>query len=145
MPKPKPGRGITSRYEVAAVNVVLDASAVLALLKGEAIADEHMSRIPGATISSLNLCEVVSKQTIAGIDEPVIRRALTRLNLKIAAFDGERAFRAGLLISATNPFGLSMGDRACVALGAELGWPILTADRAWERLRKAGFNIVMIR
>jgi PIN domain nuclease of toxin-antitoxin system len=127
------------------MSVVVDASAVLALLKGEVIPDEHMSRIPGATISSLNLCEVVSKQTVAGIDERVIRRALTRLSLKVVAFDGERAIRAGLLISATSPYGLSMGDRACVALGAELGWPVLTADRAWDRLPQAGFDIVMIR
>ncbi len=127
------------------MNVVVDASAVLALLKAEAIPDEHMSRIPGATISSLNLCEVVSKQTVAGVDESTIRRALTRLNLKVAAFNGERAIRAGLLISETIPFGLSMGDRACVALGVELGWPVLTADRAWDRLRQTGFNIVMIR
>jgi ribonuclease VapC len=145
MQKPTPGRGITSRYEDAAMNVVVDASAVLALLKGETIADEHMSRIPGATISSLNLCEVVSKQTVVGVDERVIRRTLTRLNLKIAAFDGKRAIRAGLLISVTSRFGLSMGDHACVALGVELGWPVLTADRAWDRLRKANFNIVMIR
>jgi PIN domain nuclease of toxin-antitoxin system len=145
MPKPTPGRGIISRYDDAAMNVVVDASAVLALLKGEAIPDEHMSRIPGATISSLNLCEVVSKQTVAGVDESAIRRALTLLNLRVAAFNGERAIRAGLLINATSPFGLSMGDRACVALGAELGWPVLTADRAWERLPLSDFDIVMIR
>lgn len=139
------GRRIASHNDNASMSVVVDASVVLALLKGEAIADQHMARIPGATISSLNLCEVVSKQTLAGLDEYTIRRALELLKLKIAPFDGIRAIRAGLLIGITSPFGLSMADRACIALGAELGCPVLTADRAWDRLNQAEFNIIMIR
>jgi PIN domain nuclease of toxin-antitoxin system len=145
MPKQKHGRRTASPHEIVSMSVVVDASAVLALLKGEAIADEHMSRIPGATISSLNLCEIVSKQTLAGVDEPAIRHALMLLNLEVAVFDSERAIRAGLLVGVTRPFGLSMGDRACVSLGVELGLPVLTADRAWDRLRSADFDIVMIR
>ncbi|MGL5139276.1 MAG: type II toxin-antitoxin system VapC family toxin, partial [Beijerinckiaceae bacterium] len=112
------------------MSVVVDASAVLALLKAEKIAAEHLSRIPGATISSLNLCEVISKQALAGMDEASIRRTLKLLNFKVAAFDEDQAVRAGLLITVTSLFGLSMGDRACIALGVQLGLPVLTADQA---------------
>ena len=51
---------------------------------------------------------------------------------------------AGALREPTLEFGISLGDRACLALAIENGETILTADRIWERL-SLGVGIEVIR
>ena len=63
-----------------------------------------------------------------------IREALEGLALEVHGFGQELAYRTGLLRSTTRSRGLSLGDRACIALGSRLELPILTTDRAWEGL-----------
>ena len=64
--------------------------------------------------------------------------------MQIVPFDAELAYRAGMLRSATRPAGLSLGDRACLALAERLGLPALTADRAWGALQ-VGIPVDVIR
>lgn len=59
-------------------------------------------------------------------------------------FTAEQAKAAGNLIAQTRPFGLSLGDRACLSLALELKAPVYTADRSWKDL-KIGVRIHVIR
>jgi len=59
-------------------------------------------------------------------------------------FDWAAGLAAGLLRASTRRFGLSLGDRACLALAQQLQAPVLTTDRVWERL-DIGVPIVVIR
>jgi PIN domain nuclease of toxin-antitoxin system len=115
-------------------DVVLDASAVLALLQEERGHDLVTARLSGAAISAVNLSEVVAKLSDAGVPETEIRRALNPLGLDVRPFDNASAYQCGLLRSQTRSLGLSLGDRACLALGVTLGRPVITTERAWARL-----------
>lgn len=114
--------------------VVLDASALLAVLRGESGAERVEPRLEGASIGAVNLSEVVAKLIEDGVPEMEIRRAIGRLELDVHPFDGEHAYAAGVLRQATRALGLSFGDRACLALAQRLGAITLTADRSWARL-----------
>lgn len=125
-------------------DAVLDASAVLALLQDEPGSDLVAARLPGATISAVNLSEVVAKLADAGMPESEIRRALGPLGLEVRAFDEQDAIAAGLLRPSTKALDLSLGDRACLALGVVLSRPVVTTERAWTKL-KIGADVVLAR
>ncbi len=114
--------------------MVIDASALLALLNAEPGADVVAEALPGAVISAVNLSEVVAKLCQAGMPENAIRQALRPLGLEVGPFDEEQAYQAGLLRGATQHLGLSLGDRACLSLAQRLGAIALTADRTWVGL-----------
>lgn len=114
-------------------DVVLDASAVLALMQDEPGADRVLESLPGALISSVNLSEVVAKLAELGMPEADIRTAMS-LGLDVVPFDATLAFVAGSLRPATRAAGLSLGDRACLSLAGTRSLPALTTDRAWEDL-----------
>jgi PIN domain nuclease of toxin-antitoxin system len=124
--------------------VVLDASALLAVLRAEPGSDQVEPRLEGARIGAVNLSEVVAKLVDDGVPETEIRRAIDRLELDIHAFDARDAYLAGALRKGTRALGLSLGDRACLALAQSLGAPALTADRSWSRL-DLGIAIELIR
>jgi ribonuclease VapC len=114
---------------------VLDASALLALLNGESGSEQVAGVIvDGAAISAVNLAEVVTKLSEIGMPEVLIHEVLDSLGLEIVDFDFEQAYQVGLLRPLTRHVGLSLGDRACLALAKQLGLPALTTDRIWERL-----------
>lgn len=111
--------------------VVLDASALLAMLKSEPGAARVVALLPNAAVSAVNLSEVVAKLAEHGMPELAIRAALDGLNLRIHDFDEHAAVLAGLLRPSTKPLGLSLGDRACLALALDLGLPAVTTERVW--------------
>lgn len=123
---------------------VLDATAVLALLNDEPGARTVVSLLPRAVISTVNLAEVVGKLAEAGMPEGMIQTVLGHLGLVVIPFDEALAVRTGLLRPATSDYGLSLGDRACLALGQHLRRPVLTADRMWKTV-KLDVEIQMIR
>lgn len=125
-------------------DAVLDASAVLALLQREAGSDAVVARLAGAAISSVNLSEVVAKLADAGMPESAIRSAINPLALDVRPFDDHAAYAAGLLRPRTRSMGLSLGDRACLALGIALSRPIVTTERTWKSL-KIGAEVVLAR
>lgn len=125
-------------------DVVLDASALLAVLRAEPGAERVEPRLEGAGIGAVNLSEVVAKLIEDDVPEAEIRRAIGRLELDVHAFDEQHAFIAGVLRRSTRALGLSFGDRACLALAQTLGVPALTADRSWSRL-DLGVAIEVIR
>jgi PIN domain nuclease of toxin-antitoxin system len=111
--------------------VVLDASAVLALLQDEPGGNRVLESLPGALICSVNLSEIVAKLAELGMPESDIRLALS-LGLDVVAFDEALAYSAGALRPSTRSAGLSLGDRACLALARSRALPALTTDRAWR-------------
>jgi ribonuclease VapC len=115
-------------------NAVLDASALLALLNAEEGAHLVQDLLPHSVISTVNLAEVVTRLSAVGIPEDEIRKSLILLGLETIPFDEAQAFRTGLLYPHTASLGLSLGDRACLALARETATIAVTADRAWEKL-----------
>lgn len=112
----------------------MDASALLALLDGEPGQEAVASLIPEAVIGSVNLAEVVGKLAERGMPEAEIRQALEGLALEVYPFDQEQAYTTGMLRPSTREYGVSLGDRACLAVAETLGLPAYTADRGWSKL-----------
>jgi PIN domain nuclease of toxin-antitoxin system len=96
--------------------VVLDASALLALLNAENGAQQIQELLSQGVISSVNLAEVVTRLSELGMPEREIQESLSLLGLEIISFDEEQAFQAGLLYAHTVSLGLSLGDWACLTL-----------------------------
>ena len=116
---------------------VLDASALLVVLHDEAGAATVEPLLEGAAISSVNWSEVVQKAVSRGLDVSRLREEVEALGVRIATFDADAAEATARLWSATKNAGLSLGDRACLALAGALGVTAVTADRAWASLNTA--------
>lgn len=114
---------------------VLDASAVLALIRGETGADAVEASLPGSTMSSVNLAEVVGKVVDLGRDGGAVRPLLTAAGVEIVPFTAWDAEAAGAMRADRLSRALSLGDKCCLALGLRSDPPeVLTADRAWADL-----------
>ena len=122
------------------MTAVLDASALLALLKGEPGAERVAEALErGAYLSAVNLAEVLSKLADWGEDPAEAQARMAQVGLLGAAvevlpFTGEDALEVARLRALTRAHGLSFGDRACLALARRLGLPALTVERAWAEL-----------
>ena len=116
---------------------VRDASALLCLLNQEPGATTVGAVMTGAKISAVNLIEVIWKLVAKGLDGPVVISDLSELDLAVVDLDRQQAERAALLRLETRGQGLSLGDRACLALAYETGSIALTGDRAWATLNLA--------
>lgn len=126
--------------------VVLDASALLALLHDEPGSAKVAEVIADACMSSVNYAEVVSHFVHAGMPADQVDAMLTPLPLTIVEADRALATIAGRLRAATAGAGLSLGDRFCLALAHRDGLPALTADKQWRAVAKAaGVTVVIIR
>ena len=123
---------------------MLDASAILATIQREKGFEQVDAVLTQATVSAVNYSEVIAKLADRGMPEAPITLLLDRLNLNVSVFTEQQAQRAGQLRALTRKAGLSLGDRACLALAEELGCPVVTADRAWAEL-DLGVPVVLIR
>ncbi|KRA62185.1 hypothetical protein ASD89_23820 [Caulobacter sp. Root656] len=124
--------------------VVVDSSAVLALAFRERGREHVAVALPGAAISAVNLAEVMSKLLDCGLSPDQVDRQLDDFSLSVADFDRDLAMRTALLRAATAHKGLSLGDRACLALAIRERLPVMTADRAWADL-DLDVGVVLIR
>ena len=117
---------------------VLDASALLAYLRGEPGAERVLEAITaGTSMTTLNFGEVAGWFIRQGAEEVYVRSLRARLVFPLVPFDDDLAIRAALLLPATRSAGLSLGDRACLALARRSGTTALTADRAWAGIAEA--------
>jgi len=123
---------------------VLDASALLTLLNVEKGDDLVQELLPRAVISSVNLAEVVTRLSLLNIPEIEIHEILDPLGLEIIPFDEDQAFQAGVISKIPQSLGLSLGDRACLALAVTTHKNVVTADRVWKEL-KLGVEIQLVR
>lgn len=113
---------------------VLDASAVLAFLYQEPGADDIASRINGSLISSVNFSEVLQKAKAEGFDLDEVASLLRAMVEGVVPFDDAMAVDTALLWDTTRSAGLSLADRACLALSASIGGVAVTTDTAWSAL-----------
>jgi ribonuclease VapC len=127
--------------------VVLDTSALLAILNEEPGSEkitEGLDSLDAFAMSSVNVSEAYGKLVGRGIGSTEAWEAITASIPCIEPFDEEQAMIAGQLLLRTRSLGLSLGDRACLALGMVLKSPVYTADRIWKRLN-LGITIHVIR
>ena len=124
--------------------MVLDASAVLALLNGESGADEIRSIVLDASVSAVNVAEVVGKLTDAGIPERDIRQILA-IGLRILPFGEEEISHIPAVRKSSRKVGLSLGDRCCLATALACKEPVVTADRAWVKVKIPGLKITVLK
>lgn len=126
--------------------VVLDASALLALLNNEPGAAKVAEVLASARMCSVNLAEVVSHFIHAGMPAAEVDAMLRPLPVEIVAADEGLAHIAGRLRAVTASAGLSLGDRFCLALAKRDGLPAMTADKQWRIIADAaGAAIQVIR
>lgn len=126
--------------------VVLDASAVLAFLQDENGSEKVDSVLSEgrAIISAVNYAEVVGKLLEAGLPESSVKIVMENLELQVEPLDDQQAWKAGMLRINTREFGLSLGDRACLALAHIKNLSIITADKQWDKL-KTDIKIIQLR
>lgn len=125
-------------------DVILDASAILAFLHGEPGGDAVAQHVPGASMSAVNVSEVVATLAAHGFSETEVRTTIGRLGLDVLPFDLDDAIATGMLRPETKALGLSMADRACLAAARTRGWPAITADRVWAGL-DIGVDVKLVR
>jgi PIN domain nuclease of toxin-antitoxin system len=126
------------------VTIVVDASAVIALLAAERFDRFNPAELNGAAISAVNLAEVLTRLRDLAVPADRVDAALAELSFDVAAFDEGQARVAAELRAVTRRAGLSLGDRACLALARHLQCSVVTADRAWIEL-DVGVEVILIR
>jgi PIN domain nuclease of toxin-antitoxin system len=113
--------------------IVLDSSAILAIVNREDGAEVVRPILSDAVISAVNVAEVYTKLHEYSDEAVETARAVLKF-VEIVPFDGEQARLTGELRPLTKKAGLSLGDQACLALGMRLDAEIYTTERAWGKL-----------
>lgn len=122
---------------------ILDASAVLAVLNGEPGEKKVIPILAESAISAVNLTEVAAKLLDAGMDEAGAQLAVSVLGIgQIVDFTPNLAWEAARLRPLTKQYGLSLGDRACLALAIKLKIPAVTADKEWSKLKLCKVTVI---
>ena len=124
--------------------IALDASALLAFLFRERGHERVGAVIETACLSAVNLSEVIGRFVRDGHDARTVLQRLTSTTIEIVPFTTADAALAASLVSQTRALGLSLGDRACLALALARRIPAVTADQAWAGLH-IGIDIQVVR
>jgi ribonuclease VapC len=111
---------------------VLDASAILCVFFNENRAAAVEALLDNAIVSAVNYAEAVSKLHERNVEASTITAILESFPAAIIDFDSEQAIATAALRNATRSRGLSLGDRACLALAASRGATAVTTDKAWK-------------
>lgn len=126
--------------------ILLDASALLAMLYDEPGGARVAAMLPDARMCVVNLAEVMSHYIHRGMSPEELDAMLDPLSLTLVPVDAALARAAGHLRALTAQTGLSLDDRFCLALAMQDGLPVWTADRQWLSIaEKVGVDVVMIR
>jgi ribonuclease VapC len=125
----------------------LDTSAMLAVVFREAGQDVvHAALRDGAAISAVNFAEAVTRLVRDGMPADRAHLALSSLPIDLRALNEDLAVLTGALYAQTHQFGLSLGDRACLALARQESMIALTGDRIWLRAAPlVGVEVRLIR
>ncbi len=115
--------------------ISLDASALLAFLLREPGHERVRELLAEACMSTVNFAEVLGRFAREGQDVTLIAERVLRAPVELVPFSIEQAAIAAALVAGTRAAGLSLGDRACLALARERGIRAVTADGAWRRLK----------
>ncbi len=123
---------------------VLDSSAILAVVFNEPGDLVVLPLLKGGLLSTVNSTEVHTRLVLRGIDADFAWRRVMAFGCEISFFDDVQARLAGELAPQTRPYGLSLGDRACLALAIQRKATVYTTDAAWKNLN-LGIEIQVIR
>jgi ribonuclease VapC len=117
---------------------VLDSSALLALFNDEPGATVVERALQGAcVVSAVNHTEVLTKLLDKGLSASDAASVMLSVAVQVVDYDNAQSVDAAWLRSATRSVGLSLGDRACLALARSLSAPVLTADKPWMGIAQA--------
>ena len=125
--------------------MILDASALLALLQDEPGAEKISAVIGQSKISTVNWSEVIQKLARHDSEAANIRPDIEALGLTIVPFSVEQAEGAAALWPLTRPFGLSLADRVCLQLGIAMQETVLTADTIWQDVEHSELTVELVR
>jgi PIN domain nuclease of toxin-antitoxin system len=123
---------------------VLDSSAILAVVFNEPGSDAVLPLLEGGLLSAVNLAEVHTRLLLRGVNADFAWQRALALGCEICFFDDQQARLAADLISQTRPYGLSLGDRACLALAIQRKATVYTTNAAWRNLG-LGIDVEVIR
>jgi ribonuclease VapC len=123
---------------------VHDASVVLAFLRRETGAERARGMLADAHISAANIIEVRSRLLDLGMEDNLVDDLVGPLPLTVHPLTEKHARTAATLRIPTRKIGLSLGDRACLALAIERNATAVTMDRAWADLN-LGVNVLVLR
>jgi len=124
--------------------VVLDASALIAMLWDEPGGDRAEALVDRAIVSTVNWTEVLQRFQRGGMSLDGKQDAIEALGVRLEPYTAEDADAVARMWEGTRAAGLSLADRACLALARRLGAPAHTADRAWADL-DVDVDVVLIR
>lgn len=124
---------------------LLDTSAVIALLKKEPGYKIIESIIASSAVSAINLAELITVLTRFEITENEIEEITADIVPQIIPFCRDLAKRVNILSKHINGYGLSLGDKACIATGEYYNMNIYTADKIWSELKIPNLKIILVR
>jgi ribonuclease VapC len=113
------------------MRVVLDASAIVAVLRNEPGSDTVIPHLDDAIISTVNVAEVYAHAALHELPEFLVDEFLLHRGIEIVPLSLEQSQTAGTMAGLTRSAGLSLGDRSCLSVAKEYNATALTADRAW--------------
>jgi len=114
--------------------IVLDASVIIAAVLQEPGGEHAVGHPLPPLVSAVNYAEALTRLVDLGRHSNAVYEALSLVPMEIVGFEQHQAEISAELRSATRSHGLSLGDRACLALAVSRKAKALTADRAWEQL-----------
>lgn len=123
-------------------NIVLDSSAILAVILQEKGSEFVEPLLDGGKVSSVNIAETFSKLAEKGRLTDSTVEDFRQLGLEIIDFDYEQAVKAAELRPLTKHLGLSLGDRSCLALAILQGATAVTADKDWKSLSFCPIEVI---
>ncbi|MBX3100300.1 MAG: type II toxin-antitoxin system VapC family toxin [Salinibacterium sp.] len=124
---------------------VLDASAVIAFVDREEGAQEVARYLDNALISTVNLAEILQKADHRGMSASSVQTLLEKLEIGVVPFDSDMALRTAELWNVTHHKGLSLADRACLALTEAIGGVAVTTDTGWSGIELDGAAIHVVK
>jgi PIN domain nuclease of toxin-antitoxin system len=113
---------------------VFDSSAILAVIFNEPGGETVIPLLQGALLSTVNLAEVHARLLLGGSSSELAWNRLLSMGCEVCFFDDTQARLAAEMIGQTRPYGLSLGDRACLALAIQHRATVYTTDSAWKNL-----------
>jgi ribonuclease VapC len=124
---------------------VLDASAVLALLRDEPGAEQIAGYAGDSLISTVNLQEVVKALLVRGFAQDTVRAMIDAVHIEARAHEIPDAHAAAALHGHTKAKGSGLGDRSCMALAITENLPAITTDKEWAELAIPGLTVILAR
>jgi PIN domain nuclease of toxin-antitoxin system len=123
---------------------VLDSSAVLAVIFNEPGGEKIVDLLQGGLLSTVSLAEIHTRLLLDGRPADFAWNRILSMGFEVCFFDDEQARLAAEMIGKTRPFGLSLGDRACLALAIQRKAKVYTTDRVWKNFA-LGIDVEVIR